>query len=189
MNFHTLNIINLQHREDRKQAILAQLKEQNITNYKFWPGIIDSCVQSGISRAHKQIVKHAKENSFPYVFIAEDDIAFTDKRAFDFFTNNIPESFDIYLGAISFGNISPSNTVSDFSGLLLYCIHSNFYETFLSTDETENIDRALRGKGLFKVAPFFVVTETAGFSDNHKKIIDNKKCFGGRVLFKNQPYN
>ena len=77
-----LNIIHLSHREDRLKLINNQLITQNITNYRFWEGIVDSeNAAKGIAKAHKQIVLWARQENLRSVMIAEDDVKFTAKGA------------------------------------------------------------------------------------------------------------
>ena len=61
----TLNIIHLPERIDRGELLQKELYEQRIVDYKIWDGIIDpTCTSRGISQAHKQIIRFAKENNF-----------------------------------------------------------------------------------------------------------------------------
>jgi hypothetical protein len=180
----TLNIIHLPQRNDRMEILLGELSSQHIVNFKLWDGIIDpdkTC--SGISRAHKQVVHFAKENKFPEVLIAEDDLHFTAPGAFDFFIKNKPPDFDIYLGGISHGKLDPENHVFDFAGAFFYILHSRFYDEFLDVSEDVHIDRGLRGKGKYIVCDPFVVTEHPGFSDNTKSYWDSSIFFKNRKLF------
>src|SRR5262245_60079986 len=109
-----VNIIHLPHRTDRMESLLAQLSCQGITDYTIWNGIIDNNLAAkGISQAHKQIVRHAKENRLPEVLIAEDDLKFTAKGAFRFFLENKPQDFDLYLSSIYWGDLKKDNTVDD----------------------------------------------------------------------------
>ena len=115
-----LNIIHLPHRTDRLKLLNQELIEQNILDYKIWDGIIDKSIpQKGISQAHKQIVKYAQEEKLSEILIAEDDLYFTAKGAFDYFLKNKPSDFDIYLGGIHEGKVKQDNTVADFSGTTL----------------------------------------------------------------------
>lgn len=115
-----------------------------------WDGIIvKGLPHTGISRSHKQIVQHAKDNKLKLALIAEDDFKLTCPVSWRFFTENIPDYFDIYLGGISAGKVNEEErTVSGWSGLFLYAIHARFYDVFLSAPEELNIDRWLSGVGL-----------------------------------------
>lgn len=114
-----------------------------------WNGIIDKELPwRGISKSHKQIVQWAKECRLPFVFIAEDDFKLQ-PGGWKYFTETMPDDFDIYLAGISGGNVNEqTKEVTGWSGLFLYCVHNRFYDAFLAADETKNIDRWLSGTGL-----------------------------------------
>ena len=90
------------------------------------------------------------------MIIAEDDIQFAAPGAFQYLKEQQPVEYDIYLGSISYGRIGNDNRVIDFSGLLLYQVHSRFYDCFLSIQSQNHLDRSLNGKGVFFVCPQFV---------------------------------
>lgn len=180
-----LNIIHLEHRKDRLELLQKELAEQGIYQYKIWDGIWDRkqpC--KGISKSHKQIVKFACDNKLPSIMIAEDDLKFTATGAFQYFLQNEPPDYDLYLGGIYYGNIKKDNTVDDFAGLTLYRIHQRFYNTFLSIPEETDLDRSLHLKGKFVVCDPFVVFQQNGFSDNkgahcnYEIYLRDRKLFG-----------
>lgn len=180
-----LHIIHLKERKDRGQLLHKQLIEQNIRNYKIWEGILDKeNPKRGIAKAHKQIIKWASNQNLPSVLIAEDDIKFTAIGAFDYFTKNEPNDFDLYLGGITYGKINTDNSVNDFAGTHLYKINQKFYNTFLSLPEEKDIDRSLAHKGKFIVCNPFVAIQQNGFSDNQKKYQDYEMYLQNRQLFK-----
>jgi hypothetical protein len=80
----------------------------------------------GIAKAHKQIIQWASNQNLPSILIAEDDIKFTAKRAFEYFIKNEPPDFDLYLGGITYGKINTDNSVTDFAGTHLYKINKKF---------------------------------------------------------------
>ncbi len=178
-----LHIINLRYREDRLKLLNNQLFEQNLVGC-LWPGILDlGNHKRGISKAHKQIVYHAKQQNLPSITIAEDDIKFTDLGAFDYYIKSEPADYDLYLGGIYFGNQKIDNSVEEFAGLTLYKIKQKFYDTFLSINEERDLDRELSKKGKFLVCDPFVAIQHNGFSDNTKghvnydSLLINKKLF------------
>jgi hypothetical protein len=180
-----LNIIHLPHRTDRLKVLNQELLEQNILKYKIWDGIIDkSFPQRGISQAHKQIVKYAQEEKLAEILIAEDDLHFTSKGAFDYFIKNKPNHYDIYLGGIHEGKVKEDDTVEDFSGGTLYIVNSRFYDVFLSVPENLNIDRALRYRGKFVVCNPPVAIQHNGFSDNIKQYCNYDEYLRGKTFFR-----
>jgi hypothetical protein len=116
--------------------------------------------------------------------IAEDDVKFTAKVAFDYFKKNEPDDYDLYLGGIYYGKIEEDNSVSDFAVAMLYMIKENFYDTFLSVNEERDIDRSLSIKGKFIVCKRFAAIQHEGFSDNKKAYVNYEMCLKGRKLFK-----
>jgi hypothetical protein len=179
-----LHIIHLPQRNDRMEILFNELDSQGISEFKIWDGIVDpdkTC--RGIAKAHKQIVRYAKENKLPEVLIAEDDLHFTSPGAFDFFLQNKPKDFDLYLGGVSHGKLDPGNQVDDFAGGFFYLVNARFYNEFLNTSEEFHIDRQLRGKGKFIVCDPFAVIEHSGFSDNTKRFYDADLFFLNRDLY------
>lgn len=180
-----LHIIHLNRRKDRIELLNKELIEQNITNYKIWNGILDKeNIKKGIAQAHKQIVDWARNHNLPSVIIAEDDIKFTARNAFEFFFKNEPKDFDLYLGGISHGNINIDDSVTDFAGLHLYKINQSFYNTFLLLPENKDIDRSLANKGKYIVCNPFVAIQQNGYSDNQKKYQSSDLYLQNRKLFK-----
>lgn len=180
----TLNIIHLQDRPDRLKLLNQEIDNQSINDYRVWNGIRnDNAPWTGISQAHKQIVRHAQKAGLPQILTGEDDIKFTSPGAFDYFLKNIPENFDLYLGGIIYGELSADNTVGDFSGTMLYLLHHRFYEVFLSLPEDRHLDRALAGKGRFVVCHPMVAVQHNGYSDNLKRMADYEPYLKNYILF------
>lgn len=124
----------------------------------------------GVSNAHKQIVKFAKDSQLKEICIGEDDMKFLGKGAFEYYISNKQTDYDLYLGNIFSGTLREDNTVENFAGLTLYFIHERFYDTFLSTDELQHLDRAMEGhRGKYVVCNPMVTTQQEGFSDNKKE--------------------
>jgi len=165
-----------------------EVSEQGISPV-MWSGILDQVLPCrGISRAHKQIVMYAKDMALPWITIAEDDIKFFAPGAFDFYLQNKPEDFDLYLGNVFSGNISEENTVHDFAGLTLYTVHQRFYDKFLTAREINNLDREMKTLGgRYVVCNPMVCTQYEGYTDNRKKVVtDYQKYFEGRSVFGGQ---
>lgn len=133
----------------RELNFKSQAYEHKFT-YGVWDGIIvKGLPHTGISKSHKQIIQHAKDNGLNLCFIAEDDFKLTSPGSWRYFIDNIPDDFDIYLAGVSAGSVEEGNTVGgNWSGLFLYVVHHRFYDMFLSVPEEFNIDRWLSGMGL-----------------------------------------
>lgn len=164
---------------------MKELETQGIPDYKLWDGVYDSFrkPKENISLAHKQIVEYANVAEWEMVCIGEDDLKFFAPGAWQYFINNIPSDFDLYLGSVYLGELSADNTVHSFAGLTLYIVHSRFYDTFLSSNPQEHLDRTLAGKGKYVVCNPFVVEQYDGWSSNTGKEEKYGKLMEGRKLF------
>lgn len=165
-----LHIIHLSHRKDRLELLQQGLREQRVTDFRIWDGIQDpESTRRGISKAHKQIIAWAKANQLSSVLIAEDDVWFSALGALDYFLNQQPADFDLFLGGIIWGEIKCDHTVEDFAGAMLYLANARFYDTILTLPEDKDYDRAMAGRGKFVVCHPMVASEHVGFSDHHQR--------------------
>ena len=172
--------------QERLVRLLNELESNNINNFELWEGTVDQySTKRGINKSHKQIVEYAKLAKWDEVLIMEDDVRFCGKDAFNYFLDNKPQDFDIYLSGIYLGEILPDNSVKSFSGLHCYIVHSKFYDTFLSTPDDEHIDRALANLGTYKVCNPFAAVQYNGFSSNTKKEENYDELLKSRSLYNN----
>lgn len=178
------NIIH--HRIDRMDRLKKELEGQGIVKYNLWDGVwSERTVVKNINLAHKQIVQWAKDEGLPKVLIFEDDIFFCDKGAFDYYLQNEPTDYDIYLGGIYLGVIK-DNLVKAFTGMHCYMVHERFYDTFLSTPTEIHVDHSLKDLGKYIVCDPFIAIQHNGWSDNSKKHCDYTFMFENRNLYKNK---
>ena len=180
------NIIHCQNNPQRLPILLNELAEQNITDYDIWDGIQDiySVVRS-INQSHKQIIKYAKLANWEEVLIMEDDIRFCGHGAFNYFLENKPKDFDLYIGGIYLGEPDQNNKVSYFTGMHCYIVSQKFYDIFLSTNPNEHIDIALKGLGDYYVSNPFTSVQYNGFSSNTRKEENYDFMFQNRQLYNN----
>lgn len=185
-----VNVINLVHRTDRLELFKKQADEIGF-NYKVWYGMeVTNKPFTGISRSHKQVVEFAKNTCLEYCIIAEDDVSILSKKAWQYYLDNMPEDYDLYLSTISGGVVDEkTGTVSDWSGMILYTVHQRFYDAFLKADEEQNIDRWLSCKGLdeiervlgrlpvYKICYPIAAICVDGFSDNSNKEVSHDQYF------------
>lgn len=185
----TLNILHLEKRTDRKDALLIQLEQQNITDYKIWEGVIvRKSRRTGITIGHKKIVQWAKDNNLERCIIGEDDLQFFGLGAWDYYLSKIPEDYDLFFGMIY---VSPGldenyqiHGIS--SGMTLYTIHKRFYDVFLSLPDDSHVDRditKLHEQYKFFVCKPFVCQQTGSFSDNCLRKCTYTPLLEGRELF------
>jgi hypothetical protein len=168
----------------RIPILLKELDNQGIEDYRIWQGLFLPSIKESINRSHKQIVEWAWENDLDEVCIAEDDILFFDKGAWDYFLNQKPNEYDLYLGMIFLGQPDQNNTVKDFTGLTIYCVHKRFYSRFLTTKDDEHLDVALKNLGEYYVCNPFIATQHNGISSNTGKWEDYDRLLEGRPIFK-----
>lgn len=186
MNIDTLHIIHNNDDLKRLHQLKIELENQGIDNYYLWNAVYDERgTKQGINRAHKQIVQWAKENDLSFVTIAEDDLYFFDKGAYQYYLNNEPEEYDLYLGGLFLGQVDENNETKQFTGLSLYKVNNRYFDTFLSAEENEHLDIALGYiGGTFKVCNPFVVKQHNGYSFNEKRYMNYDAIFTHRKVFK-----
>jgi len=163
-----INIIFDNRQPEDYGRLLGEFIEQGISRYKFWDAICnkDSVVKS-INSSHKMIVQWAKENNLPYVIVAEQDLHFTAKGAWDYFIGKMPSEFSLYLACTYIPPIS-NNQVNGFH---LYIVHEKFYDKFLSVPDDQHIDTAMNDiKGDYKFCYPFPALQRSGWSFNNKAI-------------------
>lgn len=172
-------LINVIHggRTERMALLEKEIEGQGLSMFfdvEVWQGVHDSrSVVRSINLSHKQIVRNAKENGYPEVTIAEDDVKFCGKGAIKYYLDNKSTDYDLYLGCVYLGDIQPDNTVDEFSALIFYTVHERFYDTFLSVSDDLHIDRALTRLGKFVVCnPMCCKQHDNIFSSNTGKIED-----------------
>lgn len=169
-----VNCINLSTRIDRRESAQRQADEQGF-KIMFCDGVVENPAFKGISLAHRQIIKSAKEAGDTTCVIMEDDCVFSSPKSFDYYINNIPDDFDIYFSMIYSGTIKGQRIVSGISGLTLYMVHERFYDFFLTAPNDQHLDRWLGhyvDQFKFMVCDPYVCKQLGGFSDNHKRKMD-----------------
>jgi len=176
-----MNII-IGKRKQRLSKLSEELDRQRITNFEFWDAIYLNSVKAGINAAHKQIVEYARLAEWDEVCIAEDDLQFTSDKSWEYFLAHKPKDFDIYLSMIYLGQPDENNEVKEFTGLTLYIVSRRFYDTFLSVDPSEHIDRALAGLGKYVVCSPFVAKQFNGVSSNTGKWESYDKLLENRIF-------
>lgn len=171
---------------DMRYANLQKEIETQGLEVKYWPAIKDPLNRSfvAIAQAHKQIIRDAKEKGLPMVCIAEDDLFFFAPGAWQYYLGHIPEDYDIYLGVV-FHGLNEDNTTDDWCGMGLYIVNERFYDTFLSVNEVNHLDRELARKGRYVVCDPMVCSQRGGYSfqkrawDTYERYLVGKRLFGG----------
>ena len=178
-----LNILTLPERRKQVESEMNRMKIDAV----YWPPILCANTITSISKGFKQIVKFAKDNNLPEIHIAEDDIQFTSLRGWQYYLDNKPAEYDIYLGGHYSGIALPDNSIYGFTGLTLFSIRKSFYDTFLSVSEVRNIDGAMAGLGKFYICNPSVAKQINGYSFHRKKVINDDIHLEGRKFLSDEP--
>lgn len=167
-----VHTINLDKREDRLLSISKQAKQQGFA-LKIWRGEEGDVPFKNINKSFRKIVQYAKDNGDHYAIIMEDDCVFHSFQSFDYFIKNMPVDFDLYLGMIYSGTVDENHRIlNGYSGNTLLCVHSRFYDEFLSAPADVHYDRwcGLHAfKRLYYVCHPYVCRQMNGYSDNRRQ--------------------
>ena len=166
----------IRNREERILSIIRQSKKYFFA-IKVWEGVTEDEVFPcrNISQAFKKIVQYAKEERLPFVRIAEDDMVLTSKKSWQYYIDNTPDDYDLYLGGIYAGRLNGNRILDQYSGHTLITVHERFYDFFLSAEENFQIDNWLgrfSSEKKYIVTLPFVVKQMTGYSENKKLIPD-----------------
>lgn len=177
-----LNVIYDNRRIERFEPLINEMIEQGI-DFKLWNAVEDKrSVIRSINLSHKQIVQYAKIKGLKEVCIGEDDLMFTGKGAWEYFLNNKPEVYDIYLACTYIPPIS-NNAICGFH---LYFVHESFYDSFLSIPEDQHIDTAANElNGNFKFCYPFPCLQRSCWSANNKAITNYNSVLKPEDIWKN----
>lgn len=159
---------------------------------RFWEGdtfrgnFIDARI--GVGRSFKKIVRWAKESGLDRVTIGEDDLLFSDPDAWNYYMENIPKDYDIYLGGIYDGKISEGRIIKGYAGHTLITISNRCFDFFLSAEEDKlHLDRWLgqycAEKKYMVCQPFVVTQIPTSYSDNHKAMASHAPLIEGVKLY------
>lgn len=173
----------LRNREERILSVVKQSKDHGII-LKIWEGDLADQVfpAKNISRAFKKIVQYAKEERLPSVTIAEDDFVLTSPLSWQYYLENTPDDYDLYLGGLYNGELQGNRICGGYSGHTLITVHERFYDEFLSAKNEEStgpdchLDVWL-GQNYSKEKKFivclpFVVKQLGGYSENKKAVMN-----------------
>lgn len=151
----TLNVIYDDRNISRYEPLMDEIKRQGITDYKIWEAVIDKrTVVESINASQKQIIRWAKETGQKMVWMAEDDLMFPNEKGAEYFLNNIPRDFDVYLAGsylidANTQYVSPVTKVKAYVGHHCIIVHEKYYDRFLSVPDDVHIDVAQDGLGDF----------------------------------------
>ncbi len=168
----------------RRDSIMKEMERHEI-NAVYWPAVHGPKPIENINKAHKTIIRWAKENNKERILIGEDDLRFFGEpgEGFKYFLDNRPkEPYDIYLSSFYSGTRMEGLRVKGIAGLTLYECSSSFYDGFLSLPDTRHIDKAIgTSDARIFVSPKFCTYQEPGFSFQRKRYADDS------VKLKDQP--
>jgi len=141
--------INLEHRTDRLLSVTTQLQNMNLKATRF-NAIKNKNGAIGCSLSHIKCLQIALQNKWDYVCIIEDDIVFTDKKAFFHSLNNFYYNFKqdwdvLILGGNNcppFQYINPNLVkVSNCQTITGYIVPFKYYSTLINNfkDSVSNL--------------------------------------------------
>lgn len=115
---HTL-FINLIHRTDRLEHVLEEFKKLNITGERF-SAIKTASGNIGCTLSHIKCLELAKQREYPFVFICEDDIQFTNPQVF---LENLEKFYNMYKSGFQWDVlIVGGNTCPPFQPINEFCM-------------------------------------------------------------------
>jgi len=139
----TVNVIYDARHPERYGELLGEFITQGIVKFKFWDCVMVDNIEESICLSHKMIVRDAKERGLPSCIIMEDDCFFPNKNGWNFFLENEPKDYDLYLSCSYIPPISQGIVC----GFHLYKISSKFYDKFLSIPDRCHVDTCMNDLG------------------------------------------
>jgi len=103
--------INLDHREDRREYVLNELKKIGLVEPERFSAIKMPAGNVGCTLSHIRCLELAKSREWPHVFICEDDITFTNPSVFLDSLKNFVDSNLVWDVLIIGGNNAPPFTI------------------------------------------------------------------------------
>jgi glycosyl transferase family 25 len=122
---HTL-FINLEHRTDRLDHVVQELKKIHVTAERF-NAIKTASGNIGCSLSHIKCLEIAKQRDYPFVFICEDDIQFTNPQVF---LENLDKFYSLYKTGLHWDVlIVGGNTCPPFQQINEFCVRTYNVQT------------------------------------------------------------
>ena len=166
------NILYDDRRFEHFPLIVEEMKRQNIVNYKWVSPIMSNSVVKSINLSQKSIVQKAKDNGEEMVCIMEQDIMFPSEKGWQYFLDNIPKDFDVYIGGSylidnRYEYKAPLVKVKEWVGNHCIIIHEKYYDKFLGLPQDAHVDTANKDLGDFYVCYPYPALQRQGFSSNN----------------------
>ena len=155
--------INLEHRTDRLEHVLQEFKKLNITVERF-NAIKTASGNIGCTLSHIKCLELAKQRDYPFVFICEDDIQFTNPTVF---LENLHKFYDMYKSGFHWdvlivgGNTCPPfRQFNDFCVRIYnvqtttgYIVQKHYYDSLLDNfkDGLQKLIREPNNKKIYSI--------------------------------------
>lgn len=171
-------IIYNNHRPEKYDLFVAELKRQGIDNYEIYhcDKIQNKPIVECISESFKSVIREAKERGESEICIMEDDIMFPSEHGWEYFIKNKPDNYDIYIGGsylidnrLEFK--PPLVKVDSYVGNQILIVHERYFDTWLNTNEKEHCDTVHRN-GLFYLCFPFIGLQRSGWSCNSQAVVN-----------------
>lgn len=156
----------------RLPQVIEEFEKYGI-EYKIWPACIDKkTILESITESFRRIIQDAKDNGLKEVWIAEDDCFFVSPGAWDYFVNNKPDKFDVYISGSYFVHNEwdykpPVVKVRQWVGNHLIVVNESYYDKWLDSKPDGHIDTEQEGKGDFYVCFPYAALQRPSRSANH----------------------
>ena len=144
--------INLDHRVDRYQHVQIELSKIGVdTNAQRFPAVHMKAGNVGCTLSHIRCLDIAKTNGWPYVFICEDDITFTNPELFlKHLSRFIESGLDWNVIVVGGNNCFPFDIITDEYARVYniqtttgYIVKQSYYDTLLDNFK-EGLSKLLR---------------------------------------------
>lgn len=172
-----VNIILDARRVEKYEPLMQELKRQQIRKVEIVPCIMIPNIVESISESFKMIIRNAKDAGLKEVCIMEDDVMFPNKNGWNYFLENKPKEFDLYIGGsylidnrIEYK--SPITKVPEYVGNHCIIVNESYYDTWLSTDPKKHCDTVHAGLGNFYLCFPMVSLQRPGFSANTQVVVN-----------------
>lgn len=164
-------------RPEKYPLFIEELRLQSINEFEVHPAtVLSHSVVESISESFKSVIRSAKENKDKEVCILEDDIMFPSTKSWQYFLENKPEKFDIYIGGsfVIDNRIEykpPIVKVNNYVGNHCIIVNESYYDMWLATDSKKHCD-TVHECGEFYVCFPFVALQRKGWSANNGTLVD-----------------
>lgn len=176
-------VINLPERKDRLERFKSELSKLfDDTTFNIIEGVRNERSSVGISTAHKNAVKFAKDQGWEYVLVMEDDLKLSSSPNLRWYVNealnNLPSNWGALSGSCYCGRPNHYNKywslVKDFCGCHFMIYKYDSYDSIINHDfRIKNYDREVSKILDIYIMNKLIAKEYPGFSDHLNKEVNH----------------